>query len=152
MRVAARPSHSHVKSLPSGSSTRFLSTVLLPISVPGCVDGWAELHSKFGKMPLDKILAPTIAYAREGTPVPEVIAYYWASGAKVFKDQPGFAELFTPGGQAPAKGDIFKNPGLANTLEAIGRSGRDAFLHWRHRRQDRGIRAVKRRNFSRRTT
>src|SRR3954467_14396678 len=29
----------------------------LPISVPGCVDGWAELHGKFGKLPLRDLLA-----------------------------------------------------------------------------------------------
>ena len=102
---------------------------VLPISVPGCVDGWAELHRKFGKMPLDEILAPTISYAREGTPVPETIAYYWSGGVNVFKDQPGFADVFMPNGRAPLKGEMFKNPGLADTLEAIGKSGRDAFYH-----------------------
>lgn len=100
---------------------------VLPISVPGCVDGWVELHAKFGRMPLKDVLAPTVKYANDGTPVPEVIAYYWASGAKVFKDQPGFADLFLPNGKAPTKGQIFKNPGLAKTLERIGSKGRDGF-------------------------
>ncbi len=100
---------------------------VLPISVPGCVDGWAELHEKFGRLPLAKVLAPTIQYAREGTPVPEVIAHYWASGARTFKDQPGFADVFLPSGRAPRKGEVFKNPGLANTLESIASQGRDAF-------------------------
>ena len=104
---------------------------VLPISVPGCVDGWSELHGRFGRLSLGKILAPTVAYAREGTPVPETIAYYWAGGAKVFKTQPGFAELFMPDGRAPKTGEIFKNPGLANTLEAIGAQGRDAFYRGR---------------------
>ena len=100
---------------------------VLPISVPGCVDGWSELHKKFGKMPLAEVLAPTVAYAREGTPVPETIAHYWAGGVKTFKDQPGFSELFMPNGRAPKTGEVFKNPGLAKTLEAIGKQGRDAF-------------------------
>src|SRR3954447_15407489 len=31
---------------------------MLPISVPGCVDAWAELHNKFGKLKLSDDLAP----------------------------------------------------------------------------------------------
>ena len=100
---------------------------VLPISVPGCVDGWFELHGKFGRLPMKQILAPTVGYAREGTPVPEVIAYYWAGGARAFREQPGFAETFMPDGRAPEKGEMFRNPGLANTLETIGNKGRDAF-------------------------
>lgn len=48
---------------------------VLPISVPGCVDGWFELHAKFGKLPMAEVLAPAIAYAREGFPVSELIAH-----------------------------------------------------------------------------
>lgn len=99
----------------------------LPVSVPGCVDGWIELHRKHGRLSLDKLLAPAIRYAREGFPVSELIAYYWARGAKVFGAQPGFTETFLPGGEAPAKGDIFKNPGLADTYAAIAAKGRDGF-------------------------
>lgn len=100
---------------------------VLPISVPGCVDGWAELHSRFGRLPMSEVLRPTIRYAREGTPVPETIAYYWAAGVRAFESQPGFAETFMLNGRAPREGDVFRNPGLANTLEAIGEHGRDAF-------------------------
>ena len=51
----------------------------LPVSVPGCVDGWFALHDRFGKLPMKNDLAPTIRYAREGFPVSEVIAYYLES-------------------------------------------------------------------------
>lgn len=98
----------------------------LPVSVPGCVDGWFELHQRFGKMPMDKVLQPAVTYAREGFPVSELIAYYWAGGRGLSRF-PGFAETFLPGGRAPAKGEIFRNPMLAKTLETIGREGRDAF-------------------------
>src|ERR1041384_2749574 len=50
----------------------------LPVSVPGAVDGWFELHSKFGKIPMKELLQPAIAYARDGFPVTEVIAQAWA--------------------------------------------------------------------------
>ena len=52
-------------------------------SVPGAVDGWFELHHRFGKLPMSEVLAPAIQYAREGFPVSELIAYYWAFGTRV---------------------------------------------------------------------
>ncbi|HCE59095.1 MAG TPA: gamma-glutamyltransferase [Prolixibacteraceae bacterium] len=99
----------------------------LSVSVPGCVDGWFELNKKFGKKPMSEILAPAVKYAREGFPVSEVIAYYWQSNSRSLQKYPGFAEIYMPGGKAPAKGEIFKNPFLANTLEKIGKEGRDVF-------------------------
>src|ERR1700730_16649689 len=103
---------------------------MLPISVPGTVDAWAELHKKFGKLKLSDDLAPAIRYGEEGFPVTELIAYYWTFGPRIYKDLPGaFFETYTLDGKdrTPAKGDIFKNPALANTLRLIGERGRDAF-------------------------
>ena len=99
----------------------------LPVSVPGCVDGWFELHQKFGKLPMSEVLAPAIRYAREGFPVSELIAHYWEIGGRYLAKFPNFAATYLPGGKAPAKGDIFRNPDLAGTLEAIAKGGRDAF-------------------------
>ena len=107
--------------------TKIPSFGVLPISVPGCVDGWFELHGRFGRLPMSEVLEPAIRYAREGIPVSEVIADGWRSGETVFRDQPGFAETFLVAGQAPRKGDVFRNPGLADTLERIARQGRDEF-------------------------
>ena len=102
-------------------------TGVLPWSVPGCVDGWFELHEKFGKLSMAEILAPAIRYAEEGFPVTEVIAYYWARGGRSLHRYPGFAETYLPGGRAPAKGDLFRNPDLARTYRKIAEGGRDAF-------------------------
>jgi gamma-glutamyltranspeptidase/glutathione hydrolase len=99
----------------------------LPVSVPGTVDGWFELHGRFGKLPMKELLAPAIAYARNGFPVTEVIAEGWARNARVLEKYPGFAETYMPNRRAPAKGEIFRNPRLAGTLEAIADGGRDAF-------------------------
>lgn len=99
----------------------------LPVSVPGTVDGWFELHKKFGSMNMEQILKPAIDYAREGFPVSELIAYYWQRNARYLQRFPGFKEIFMPNGQAPQKGEIFKNPYLANTLEQIAQEGRDVF-------------------------
>ncbi|RUO61872.1 gamma-glutamyltransferase [Pseudidiomarina insulisalsae] len=100
---------------------------VLPLSVPGAVDGWFELHEKFGQLPMEQVLAPAIAYARKGFPVTEVIAYYFERNAAVLADQPGFAKVFMADGQPPQKGERFKNPDLANTLEKIAKGGRDVF-------------------------
>src|SRR6266481_597424 len=103
---------------------------MLPISVPGTVDAWAEMNKKFGKLKLSDDLAPAIHYAEEGFPVTELIAFYWHFGPELYKDLPGgFFETYTLDGKdrTPAKGDIFKNPALAKTLRLIGEKGRDAF-------------------------
>ncbi len=99
----------------------------LPVSVPGCVDGWFEMHQKFGSMDMEEILAPAIRYASEGFPVTELIAHYMAISARRLQDYPGFRDTYMSGGKTPSKGEIFKNPDLARTLETIAREGRDAF-------------------------
>jgi gamma-glutamyltranspeptidase/glutathione hydrolase len=96
-------------------------------TVPGCADGWFALHEKFGRLPMKDLLEPVAQMAREGAPVPQVIAGSWARGAERFADSPGFAEVFMPGGVVPAEGDVFANPALANTLEVLAAGGRDAF-------------------------
>lgn len=99
----------------------------LPVSVPGAVDGWFELHEKFGKLPMERILEPAIHYAREGFPVTQVISSAWAGGGGPREDQPNFASTFLPHGKAPSEGEIFRNPDLAGTLEQIAKGGREVF-------------------------
>ena len=99
----------------------------LPVSVPGAVDGWFELHKKFGKLPMTTLLAPSIDYARSGFPVSELIAYYMQRSVSARAEYPGFKEVFMPDGAMPKKGEIFKNPALANTYELLAKQGRDAF-------------------------
>ena len=99
----------------------------LPITVPGCVDGWFALHERFGKLPMEQILAPAIRYAEEGFPVSELIAHYWQRSVPILGDQPNFLTTFTVDGRAPGKGEIWRNAALARTLQTIARGGRDAF-------------------------
>ncbi len=99
----------------------------LPVSVPGAVDGWFELHERYGRLPMKDILAPATAYARNGFPVTEIIGQAFGSNVERLKDYPGFADTFMPNGRAPQKGDVFKNPRLANTYDIIAEGGRDAF-------------------------
>jgi len=99
----------------------------LPVSVPGTVDGWFELHARFGRLTMQDILAPAIHYARDGFPVTEVIALGWQRNTSRLEEFPGFRETFMPSGHAPAKGEMFSNPRLAKTYDRIAREGRDAF-------------------------
>ncbi len=99
----------------------------IPVSVPGAVDGWFELHKQFGSQSMETILTPAIKYAENGFPVTELIGYYLQGTSRRFKDYPNFASTYMPGGKALEKGDVFKNPQLANTYSILAKEGRDAF-------------------------
>ena len=99
----------------------------LPVSVPGAVDGWFELHERFGRLPMTEILAPAIRYANDGFPVSEVIAFYMGLNEKRIGEFPGFAETYMPNGRTPRKGEMFRNPRLGKTYADIAKGGRDAF-------------------------
>ena len=82
----------------------------LPVSVPGCVDGWFTMHKKFGTMSMQEILQPAINYAKDGFPVTELIAFYWDRGTRNLKRFPNVADVYMPNGKAPQKGEVFKKP------------------------------------------
>src|SRR5512138_2599594 len=96
-------------------------------TVPGAVDGWFALHDRFGRLPVKDLLEPAARIAEEGAPVPQIIAGAWAIGAERFKEKPGFAATFLPGGRAPREGELFRNPALARSYRALARDGRKAF-------------------------
>jgi gamma-glutamyltranspeptidase / glutathione hydrolase len=101
----------------------------LPVSVPGCVDGWFELHEKFGKLQMKEVLSPAIRYAEQGFPLTELIAYYLQRGVTLHGERfPNVYETYRPDGKTiPKKGDIFKNPRLAETYRRLAANGRDEF-------------------------
>lgn len=99
----------------------------LPVTVPGAVDGWVKLHEKFGKLKFKSLFEPTIEYAEKGFPITETIAYYLDKSQKRFENYPNFSEVWIKNGRMPQKGEIFKNPQLANTLRIIAEKGRAGF-------------------------
>ena len=99
----------------------------LPVSVPGCVDGWFEMHEKFGSTPMHDILQPAIEYADNGFPVTELVSYYMKKASKKFDIYPNFKETYYINGTIPEKGQIFQNKDLANTLSVIAKKGRKGF-------------------------
>ena len=95
----------------------------LPVSVPGCVDGWFEMHEKFGSTPMQDLLQPAIEYADNGFPVTELVSYYMKKAIKNFDMYPNFKETYYINGTTPKKGQIFQNKDLANTLKVIAKKG-----------------------------
>ena len=99
----------------------------LPVSVPGCVDGWFELNERFGSMKMNSILKPAIEYAENGFPVTELVSYYMELASNNFYKYPNFKETYFINGASPKKGELFKNLDLANTLKIISNEGRKGF-------------------------
>ena len=103
------------------------STGPLPVSVPGCVDAWFELHKKFGSMPMSKVLEKAVSYARNGFPVHGEFASALTRVQANYGKYPNVDKHYYPNGKVAGEGDIFKNPNLGNTLERLGKEGRDIF-------------------------
>ena len=99
----------------------------LPVSVPGCVDGWFEMHKRFGKISMEDILNPAIYYAENGFPVTELVSYYMEIANKNFNQYPNFKETYHINGYTPKKGQLFKNKDLGKTLRLIAKKGRKGF-------------------------
>ncbi|HEV3140886.1 MAG TPA: gamma-glutamyltransferase, partial [Vicinamibacterales bacterium] len=107
--------------------TRMPQSGVLSVTVPGVVEGWSELLSKYGSVPMSRIVAPAVEYARGGYPVSEIISGQWKASERKLASDPVTAATFLPNGHALQPGEIFSNPHLAATLELVGKTGRDAF-------------------------
>ena len=100
---------------------------LLPVTVPGAVDGWFEAHARYGKLPMPAVLDPAIQYARKGYPVSHILSFKIQEAAAELTRHPFSKSLYLPQGKAPCPGELLTNPGLASSLEKIAREGRDVF-------------------------
>jgi gamma-glutamyltranspeptidase/glutathione hydrolase len=109
------------------NQTRMPGSGVLSVTVPGVVEGWSELLSKYGTIPMSRAVAPAAEYARNGFPVEEIVHYQWKASEKKLAADPVTASTFLPNGRVPDPGELFSNPKLAATLDTIGKGGRDAF-------------------------
>lgn len=97
------------------------------VTVPGVVDGWAKLHSRFGKLPWSDLFQPAIYFAANGYAVPELIQGFWQEATPGLKTDPESARVYLPDGKTPALGQIFRNPELAHALTLVATQGEAAF-------------------------
>jgi len=97
------------------------------VTVPGAVRAWETLLKAHGTRQFDTLFRRAISYAREGFPVAQRVARDWGNAVEKLSALPATRQLYLPGGQAPAVGDVLKFPQLADTLEAIASGGADAF-------------------------
>jgi gamma-glutamyltranspeptidase/glutathione hydrolase len=104
----------------------------LSVTVPGAVRLWGDIHERFGRLPLEQLLAPAIEYAERGAPVAAIVGQNWARAVAAARQRSGpefagFLETFAPGGAAPRPGRRFAAPGHARTLRLIASDGPQAF-------------------------
>ncbi len=123
------PAKLSIQFLKSKGITEMPKYGIQSVTVPGVVDGWAKLLSRFGTKKLSEVLAPAIYYAREGFPVPEWAATYWVADEENLKQDQSAATTFLIDGHAPRVGEIFRNPDLAYSLESVAAGGRDAYYN-----------------------
>ena len=96
------------------------------IGVPGSVAGLVYAEKKYGKLSLDKVMAPAIRLARDGFPLA------WED-AQDLRDEdlakfPASKRIFQRDGKYYLPGEILKQPELARTLERIAKNP-DDFYH-----------------------
>jgi gamma-glutamyltranspeptidase/glutathione hydrolase len=103
-----------------------------PVTVPGQIRAWADLHARFGRLPWDRVLEPAVRLAADGCPVPPVVAHYWERGVAAASRlegaaHAGFLPTFAPTGRAPRAGETVRLPGHARTLTRLAEHGADDF-------------------------
>jgi gamma-glutamyltranspeptidase/glutathione hydrolase len=96
-------------------------------TVPGAVQGWAQIHKKYGKLPWKDLFQSAIAYAEQGFPVTEAVRESWAQSAARIRPNAESVRVFLPGGLVPKEGDLFRNPDVGHALRLIADQGPNAF-------------------------
>jgi gamma-glutamyltranspeptidase/glutathione hydrolase len=97
------------------------------VTVPGAIDAWCRLVGSYGKFDMARVLASAIAAAEDGYVITPRVGHDWERYSDRVASNPASAAYFLPNGRAPRVGERMTNPGLAATLRAVGRNGRDGF-------------------------
>ena len=91
---------------------------MLPVLVPGMVDGGLLALRDFGTKSFSEVAQPAIDLA-DRLPLDRLRAASIAQSVKIFRLFPTSQKVFMPGGRAPRVGSIFRQPDLARTLRAM---------------------------------
>ncbi len=116
-----------IEHLKAKGATKMPYATIDSVTVPGAVAGWNALHGRFGKLPWKELLQPTIFYAGQGYPVPELTHEFWKEAPSAFANDAEGRRIYLPDGKVPEVGQIFRNPDLARTLRLIADHGADAY-------------------------
>ncbi|HKJ97181.1 MAG TPA: gamma-glutamyltransferase, partial [Thermoplasmataceae archaeon] len=104
---------------------------LAGITVPGIVDAWGEINSKYGSMEISDLLKPAIEIAEYGYPLTRKYVQSIKGTARFLSDQKGWSSLFMPNGRIPGEGEVFKQRHLAESLKMIAEEGHETFYRGR---------------------
>ena len=97
------------------------------VGVPGTVAGMEHALKKWGTMPLDKVIAPSIALAEKGFPVSETLAKILRQEQKNMGKWPATTEIFWKDGAPLKRGDLLVQKDLAQSMRLIAQQGAKAF-------------------------
>ena len=96
-------------------------------TVPGAVAAWGDMLDDHGRLGIDRVLAPAIAYAADGFPVSDVLSAAIGEEAERLGADPTAARIYSPLGRHPRPGEMLQQPDLASSLRAIAAGGAGAF-------------------------
>lgn len=121
------PAGASIAALRAAGVTALEQTSPHAVTVPGAVSGWCRLHEEYGRLPLERVLAPAIRYGEEGFPVSARVAHDFAASADLVAGDDHAARLFFPGGRTPVPGDVLRQPLLAARFREVARLGARGF-------------------------
>lgn len=96
-------------------------------TVPGTVDGWWQLHKKYGRLKWEELFKDAIKYAEDGCAVTEKLSGYINDKKDILKTFEETAKIFLPKGEHLKPGEILKQPDLAWVLKTIAKEGASGF-------------------------
>jgi len=102
----------------------------LSITTPGALSGWVALHEKYGTLPLENLLRPAIALAKEGFEINPAISIFIGISADIISQFPTTAEVYLkPFGGVPSPGELLRQENLGKSLELVAKEGARALYN-----------------------
>lgn len=96
---------------------------LAAVTVPGAVDGWRQVHERFGKLEWSELFDDAISYARDGVPVYRSLTDWSVKDVPILNQYSETAQIFLPGGKPPRDGDRLVQANLAQSFERLAADG-----------------------------